>query len=71
MAWRKKSKKNVPVVQLSEEEVNTIEERVAELMNTQLPLGRVKKIIRMNSDVEMINSEALQLMTKSAVSSAT
>ncbi|EFP07570.1 hypothetical protein CRE_26065 [Caenorhabditis remanei] len=66
MAWRKKSKKNVPVVQISEEEVNTIEERVADLMQTQLPLGRVKKIIRMNSDVEMINSEALQLMTKSA-----
>ncbi|CAP37832.1 Protein CBG20898 [Caenorhabditis briggsae] len=66
MAWRKKSKKNVPIVPISEDEVNAIEEKVQDLVKTQLPLGRVKKIVRLNPDVEMLNAEALQMMTKSA-----
>ncbi|CAO4366326.1 unnamed protein product [Caenorhabditis nigoni] len=66
MTWRKKGKKNVPIVPISEEEVNAIEEKVQDLVKTQLPLGRVKKIVRLNPDVEMLNAEALQMMTKSA-----
>uniref|UniRef100_A0A1I7TCI1 CBFD_NFYB_HMF domain-containing protein n=1 Tax=Caenorhabditis tropicalis TaxID=1561998 RepID=A0A1I7TCI1_9PELO len=66
MAWRKKLKKNVPIVQMSDEELQTIEERNEDLVKSQLPLGRVKKVIRMNPDVEMLNSEALQLMAKAA-----
>lgn len=67
MAWRKKTKKAAPIAQMSEEDVREIEEHVEELVRSQLPLGRVKKVVRMNPDVEMLNNEALQLMAKAAV----
>lgn len=51
---------------MSEEEVEAVEEKVADLVKSQLPLGRVKRICKMNPDVEMLNAEALQLMTKAA-----
>ncbi|CAB61070.1 Transcription factor CBF/NF-Y/archaeal histone domain-containing protein [Caenorhabditis elegans] len=66
MAWRKKTKKAAPIAQMSEEDVREIEEHVEELVRSQLPLGRVKKVVRMNPDVEMLNNEALQLMAKAA-----
>uniref|UniRef100_A0A8R1DIY4 CBFD_NFYB_HMF domain-containing protein n=1 Tax=Caenorhabditis japonica TaxID=281687 RepID=A0A8R1DIY4_CAEJA len=65
MAWRKKSRKEV-ITALSREDVEKIEEEVADLVKTQLPIGRVKKVVRMNPDVEMVNSEALQLLAKAA-----
>lgn len=68
MAWRKKNKKDVPVVRMTDEELESVVQSAAELAKTQLPLGRVKKLIRMNPDVEMCNAEALQMMTKAAVS---
>ncbi|CAL2033747.1 unnamed protein product [Caenorhabditis brenneri] len=66
MAWRKKSKKNAPIVQMSDEDVEALEERTNELLHSKLPLGRVKKVIKLNPDIEMVNSEALQMMTKAA-----
>jgi len=35
----------------------------------QLPLGRIKTIIKMDPDVSMVNQEAVFLITKSAVNS--
>ncbi|CAI5441305.1 unnamed protein product [Caenorhabditis angaria] len=63
---RKQNKKNEPIIPMTNEEVTKLEEHVNELLHSQLPLGRVKKICRLDPDVEMINSEAIRLMTKAA-----
>ncbi|CAB3403934.1 unnamed protein product [Caenorhabditis bovis] len=66
MAHKRKGKKDADITRMTDEEIRIMEEHVEEILSSQLPMGRVKKVCRLDPDIEMINGEALKLMTKAA-----
>ncbi|CAD6198406.1 unnamed protein product [Caenorhabditis auriculariae] len=63
---KKKNAKQPELVPMSEEELAQMEEHIDEVLKTQLPIGRIKKICRLDPDVSMMNNEALRLISKAA-----